>query len=85
MDRLGAREKKLASQLQKIDEKRKKLVRELQLTRMRIAGARRKAQSKVNRGVAALLAKADPSLYEKLSQQLGGPKRGGRGRRKKAG
>lgn len=83
MDRLSGREKRLAAQLEKLDAKRKKLTRELQLTRMKIAGARRKDQTKVNRQVAQLLAKSDPELYQKLQDQLGG-KKPTRGRRKRA-
>lgn len=82
MDRLAKREKKLSAKLQKLDEVRKKLKRDLQLTRMKIAGARRRVQGKANKAVAALLAKTDPKLYERLVSQTGkAPVRKRRGRR----
>ena len=84
MTSLEGREKKLAAQLTKIDAKRAKLRRELQVTRIKMAGVRRRSNSKASRAVAALLAKTDPDLYQKLATQVTGAKTKPR-RRKKGG
>lgn len=72
VDRLTRLENKLAAALAKVEEKRRKLRKQLQVTRIRAAGAKRKAQTKSHRAVAALLAKADPKLYQQLAEKAGG-------------
>ncbi|HUP91561.1 MAG TPA: hypothetical protein VM074_04875 [Solimonas sp.] len=83
MDRLARLETKLAATLAKINEKRRKLKKQLQVTRIRAAGMRRKAQTKSHRAVAALLAKADPKLYQQLADKASAPD-GQKARKRKA-
>ena len=73
MDRLTRLENKLAAQLEKLEVKRRKLRKQLQVTRIRAAGARRKASTKAYRKIGALLAKTDPKLYEQLAKSGSAP------------
>jgi len=85
MGQLDKREKRLVAKLSKVEATRRKLRRELQLTRMKIAGLRRRASGKAQKAVAALLAKTNPDLYNKLVSQAGtAPKRRKRRARKAA-
>lgn len=79
---LSKRETRLSAKLAKVEKLRKTLRRELQLTRMKIAGLRRRAQTKSHKAVAALLAKTDPRLYQQLAAKMLGGKRG-RGKAKR--
>jgi hypothetical protein len=79
-----AREDALAKRLAGIEEKRKKLRRQLQLVRMRAAGKRRRSNNKSYRQIGALLEKENPALFEKLLARVGSAPKGRRGRKPRA-
>lgn len=82
MAQLEKREKRLQSKLDKIEVMRKKLRRDLQLVRMKMAGLRRRVQGKAQKAVAALLARTNPDLYKKLVSQTGAAPKPRKRRRK---